>query len=93
MHCWTRFRLLPRPSSSNLLSLLPLPNPSPRGSHLLYRRRRPRAPPRLLGRLLFRIAVHGQRARRVDRRVAYAADLPVGLVFAKERFPVLDALK
>lgn len=72
------------------LLLLLFPNPF----LLLCRQRRwSRAPPRPLLRFFFRLTVHWERARRVDRRVVHPADLPVRLVFPEERFPVLHALQ
>jgi hypothetical protein len=63
-----------------------------RGGGMARRRYTDDAPPRALLRVLLRIAVRQQRARRVDRRVAHAADPDVRLVVAEEPLPVFHAL-
>src|SRR5216683_1949160 len=65
---------------------------SGRGGGMARRRDTDDAPSRALLRVLLRIAVRQQRARRVDRRVAHAADPDVRLVVAKEPLPVFHAL-
>jgi hypothetical protein len=50
------------------------------------------APAYFLLRVLFRIAVRWQRARRINRPVAHSADFKVRLVVTEELFPVFYAL-